>query len=289
MIGNKSNNMYRVLVSSLVIMFFCYGCRRSNTDFDALDCILEQRMVSEKIDYNTKSKLSNLLNDNPQLVYRAVEVARDNQDTNLMFFLLNDPDVKAFNILKPDEVRKLLETCCHKEVVKQLVDSHKTNPHNLSPWGAGDTPLSIHAMHNNDCEALSVLLRHCCDVNLRNRRGFSPLHYAAWSGGTNNIKELLNFQADVKSRSYSQKSVLHLAALRADDNPEATELLLNAGAEIDAVDAWGNTPLFYAYAKGNKKIVDCLLGRGANKKVKNKDGKMFHSARMTTLMMSAYY
>lgn len=66
MIGNKGNNMHQVFFSLLVIMFFCYGCG-SNTDFDALGRVLEQRKVSEKIDYNTKSKLRNLLNDDPRL------------------------------------------------------------------------------------------------------------------------------------------------------------------------------------------------------------------------------
>lgn len=75
----------------------------------------------------------------------------------------------------------------------------------------GDTPLHVSADHNN--QTLSVLLSHSAGVNSRNHAGKTPLHVAAVSG---------------YSCSHSEPY---------------TRLLVEAGAEVDAVDNEGSTPL----------------------------------------------
>ena len=57
---------------------------------------------------------------------------------------------------------------------------------------------------------------------------------------------------------------------------EMIKFLLSQGLNINAKDAWGNTALFYAYSKGNKKIMDFLLRHGANPKIKNNKNFLYN-------------
>ena len=266
-----------------VVMAGCAG------DYMAIHDLIEQRDRNAKIDYSTGAEFRKKLDGNREYLFLALREANANEDHKLMLFLLEDPDIRSWRKLNPDECRKLLDICCNKGVVKNVLDKGIADPHSLSSWGVGYNPLFTHAMHGNECGARIELIRHFCDVNLRNRRGFTPLHYAAWRGGTNGIKELLEHGADITAVSYTKKSVLHLASLRADDDPSAAELLLDAGADIDARDAWGNTPLFYAHLSKNGKIQKLLLQRGASKDVKNKSGRYFHSAQLTKEIASGFY
>lgn len=56
-------------------------------------------------------------------------------------------------------------------------------------------------------------------------------------------------------------------------NIEAVELLLDAGADIDAICEEGNTPLHHAIEMGEFKIARILVLRGAKQDVRNIEGK----------------
>ena len=65
-------------------------------------------------------------------------------------------------------------------------------------------------------------------------------------------------------------SVLHEAVRRS--TPDVARLLLVRGANLEAVDNDGNTPLSVAFAKDRKSFVDPLLQGGANPNSENDDG-----------------
>ena len=58
------------------------------------------------------------------------------------------------------------------------------------------------------------------------------------------------------------KTGLHLAA--ESDDVEAARLLLDAGADIEAVTSWGASPLDWAAVMGSTEVGDLLLARGAS-------------------------
>ena len=64
-------------------------------------------------------------------------------------------------------------------------------------------------------------------------------------------------------------TALHFAT--AENRVENALILLNAGADVDAKDADGNTPLHYA-VWGREDVVTLLLRHGADMSLKNKDG-----------------
>jgi ankyrin repeat protein len=67
-------------------------------------------------------------------------------------------------------------------------------------------------------------------------------------------------------------TVLHCAAQN--DNKAFIEAVFAAGGglDIDSRNVHGDTPLHIAAARGNKLVVETLLRKGANPKIKNKSG-----------------
>jgi ankyrin repeat protein len=67
---------------------------------------------------------------------------------------------------------------------------------------------------------------------------------------------------DVRTRSATGDTALHMAALRGDAT--AVRKILTAGAFVDARGAGGRTALYYAALKGHLESARCLVAAGAN-------------------------
>ena len=74
------------------------------------------------------------------------------------------------------------------------------------------------------------------------------------------------------SRAKDGDTPLHAAIYR-DDNYGAT-LLIEVGADINAVGNTGYTPLHAAVFEGNAALVEALLEAGADQRVRCRDGKL---------------
>lgn len=58
------------------------------------------------------------------------------------------------------------------------------------------------------------------------------------------------------------------------DDASAVQLLLDAGASIDAQHEEGDTALHHAIQMGHFAIARLLIGRGANQRIRNNEGKL---------------
>jgi ankyrin repeat protein len=93
----------------------------------------------------------------------------------------------------------------------------------------------------------------------------SPIHRAANNGNIEAVKKHLADGVDVDAKSwelFAGFTPLYLAA--GEGHKEIAELLIAAGAEVNAKDEDGLTPLHYPVAKGHKDIVELLIGKGAD-------------------------
>ena len=94
---------------------------------------------------------------------------------------------------------------------------------------------TIHsAAGGGDIEAVKKFLATGADVNVKDKRGFTPLHWASISG-----------------------------------HKEAAELLIDNGADVNAMRGGGGTPLSYAASWGHEEIVELLIANGADVNVKD--------------------
>jgi uncharacterized protein len=117
------------------------------------------------------------------------------------------------------------------EIVKVLVDNPDTDIEAVDP--AGENALMIAAI-NKDMAMVQTLIAKDAEIN---KKGWTPLHYAA-SGGDNDI----------------------------------VKLLIDHSAYIDAGSPNGSTPLMMAAAAGHIETVKLLLDEGADPTIKNQLG-----------------
>ncbi|KAF4523008.1 hypothetical protein B566_EDAN007438 [Ephemera danica] len=98
-----------------------------------------------------------------------------------------------------------------------------------------------------------------------------PLMVASWGNATDIVRMLLDSGADPNVRDTKFRfSALHYAAQNG--NIEIAELLLNKGANIEAANIGGATPLLTAIWWDRQNFVEFLLNRGANVNARTNSG-----------------
>ena len=142
----------------------------------------------------------------------------------------------------------------------------------------GASVLALAAAANN-IELARILIAKGANVNNIDVLGFTPLLNAAGNGDRNAemVKLLIEHGAQVNAKSGDAIEMVkngpiklgHLTALQlaSQANYEATEALLQAGADINAKDVRNATPLVFAVAtdRPDPRIVKLLLDKGADR------------------------
>jgi ankyrin repeat protein len=120
----------------------------------------------------------------------------------------------------------------------------------------------------------------------------TPLHRAAWNGDMPTVVAELEKGVDPNIRDDLERTPLHLACYkgRISTTPvedrvvgqpdpgnyytsEMVEYMIEKGADVNALDKDGSTPLMEAIPNGHKDIVELLLKSGAKKDVENRHGE----------------
>ncbi|MBB5236153.1 ankyrin repeat domain-containing protein [Deinococcus budaensis] len=103
--------------------------------------------------------------------------------------------------------------------------------------------------------------------------GFSLLGLAALFGHEGVAAELLSRGANVNRASQNALEVQPLHSAVAGDHPALARRLLDAGADVNAVQHGGLTPLMGAARNGNQALVVVLLAAGADPAARTADGQ----------------
>ena len=187
----------------------------------------------------------------------------------------------------------------HTEIIKLLLDHHADM---YAEDINHDTPLSM-AINYGQSEAIDLMLEHGAkaDSAIRDYAG-AALFSAVINNNRDKVALYLSFGADANAKGKDGSTPLSLVKnpdiakllvrhgadpktpLKDDDNctylhsaasigdKELVELVLAGGADIEAKDRIGKTPLCYAVDDGRTEIVAVLLAHGANPNSRDKDG-----------------
>eukprot|EP00057_Strongylocentrotus_purpuratus_P025738 XP_011680212.1 PREDICTED: transient receptor potential channel pyrexia-like [Strongylocentrotus purpuratus] len=165
----------------------------------------------------------------------------------------------------------------------------------------GDSVLFWAALYNN-----IDLLKKCLDdgqidPNAKNSSGQTALHVASGFGNFEAVKLLLDHHAEIDTKDNQESTPLHNARRMANDestplhlavaeftgdpdldflnNAKCVEHLLDKGADINAPDVVGYTPLIFAVANSVYDCAEILISRGADMDAKTtNDYNVFHVA-----------
>jgi ankyrin repeat protein len=167
------------------------------------------------------------------------------------------------------------------EVVKMLLDkgARVDVRDNIEPvpvlftGGGKSTPLA-EAGRTGDLASIRMLVAAGADINACSAQKVSALTEAALYGRRDVVKWLLDHGAAVNEPvTVLQVPVLSLAAIRGDAT--IVRMLLAKGADANAKDAAGSTPLFWAVRSDydSHDVVDVLLKAGADPNAKDLAGE----------------
>lgn len=140
----------------------------------------------------------------------------------------------------------------------------------------GLTPLLVAAFNGND-QLVRLMLEHGADPTALDATGKGAIVYAAGKGFASIVTLLLEAGVDPNTRYGHDLTALMWAAGHSNDVPEAEgvatlELLIAAGANIEAADDRGRTALMTAAERGHAGIVMALLAVGADDARRDQDG-----------------
>ncbi|KDQ09610.1 hypothetical protein BOTBODRAFT_137572, partial [Botryobasidium botryosum FD-172 SS1] len=122
---------------------------------------------------------------------------------------------------------------------------------NAKHW-LGSTPLHVVASNNRDADIaasaiVDILVAGGAKVDATDAKGRTPLHLAALRGNSLAVERLILAEADVELL----------------DVRENLKVMLEAGADINARDHQGRTPLHYAAQLRTSRTAKHLISAGA--------------------------
>jgi phosphatidylserine/phosphatidylglycerophosphate/cardiolipin synthase-like enzyme len=123
-------------------------------------------------------------------------------------------------------------------------------------YGGVIPPIVMAAKRGNN-EIVKALLAAGANPNARDRNGFTALEYACEDRNASMIKMLAQNQANLNIPNPRTGETALIRAVSANDY-ELAKALINAGADVQAMDPNGKTAIYYAARKKSQKMVNLL-------------------------------
>jgi ankyrin repeat protein len=105
----------------------------------------------------------------------------------------------------------------------------------------------IQAVKDEDLPSVRNLLRRGANVDFKGEYDRTSLHWACWNGHVEMVKELVSAGADIDAKDDEGWTPLHIAS---HDNLEICKSLVSAGADLHAVNYHGYFPMDHALCFG---------------------------------------
>ncbi|XP_058797632.1 serine/threonine-protein phosphatase 6 regulatory ankyrin repeat subunit C-like isoform X2 [Phymastichus coffea] len=182
---------------------------------------------------------------------------------------------RGANFLHPDQVFGFtpFHLASHDSMKLQLMlERISSDVH--QPTNRGITPLHVASILGN-VDAVDLLIRHGADVNCCTEKyKLTPLHLAVMNDSE--IPKLESLVGVIGRRQAETSSLYELwnSLTFNRDRADLIELLVNRGANENAVDVFGRTPLFLASRCPTNCALSILLKLGADLNVEDHKGRL---------------
>ena len=237
--------------------------------------VTSQKPGAEK-NLDIKNKMS--INKNNNIHITPVHIACINPNEKILEELLKNGGETEFQDNMGRKAISYAATCKSPGPLKLLIKK-KCNVNDREK--AGFTPI-IHACRTGRYENVKLLLENGADPMLKPRPGqCMSIHFACMKDTENNLKIvelLLNKKPELINMNGSgKKSPLHFAVIY--NCPKIVEFLVKRGAKINQTDKYSRTPLLLSCKYGYSKITKYLIECKANiKKCDNSQNSPLHYA-----------
>ncbi len=139
----------------------------------------------------------------------------------------------------------------------------------------GKTPLHF-ACQNNNIEAIEYLFKNGANINEKNINGVTPLQYAAYMGHTGALEFLIKNKVDINSEDNTKRTALDFAILN--KKIDIVDLLVKNGIKINLKQRGANF-IHTVAVNGFKKLLKVIIKNGGDLNSLNVfGGTMLHSA-----------
>lgn len=122
--------------------------------------------------------------------------------------------------------------------------------------------MSVHnAVNDGNLMALKRLLDRLKDVNERDSKMSTPLHFAIWNVFLEISLWLILRGADLEAKQIHGLTALQVACLS--DRENCARLSLYKGADVNSTEKHRKTPVHFACQRDNLLVARCLFTEGA--------------------------
>uniref|UniRef100_A0A6B2L239 Uncharacterized protein n=1 Tax=Arcella intermedia TaxID=1963864 RepID=A0A6B2L239_9EUKA len=156
----------------------------------------------------------------------------------------------------------------HTDVMKKFLERHA--PKHFINGKSKNGRTALHWIcHHGKTEIVSHLLELKADIKEQDENGETPICLAIKAGHLDLVRYLVKMNYHT-TPLYNEKTFLHVAA--AEGKEDIVSFLINNGAELNAMDNNGRTPLQYAITAKNNNIVTLLIQKKADITTSDKYG-----------------
>ncbi|XP_067866484.1 inversin isoform X2 [Heterodontus francisci] len=157
----------------------------------------------------------------------------------------------------------------HAQIGHLLLERNKSGT--IPSDSQGATPLH-YAAQSNFGETVEVFLNHPSVKDEPDLEGRTAFMWAAGKGSDDVLRTMLRVKSDIDINMADKYggTALHAAVLSG--HVSTVKLLLEYGAQVDAMDVMKHTPLFRACEMGHKEVIQTLIKGGARVDLTDQDG-----------------
>lgn len=274
---------------------------KDNHGFTALHYVVKRQKLDEaKIlfdaggdiiteDKNGKTPFHYLIEDQVDLnVIKSFMNLKNVNGKNPLFAAVNVGNIEIMNVLIDYgcDIKCVAadgSTLLHEVARSNLVDSHFEVAELLLKNGLDvnaqdkDENTALHYLeYKGSVRILCLFLNYKANINIKNNLGEIPLFKAICGGNAETVQLLLDCNSDLHIANIVGSTPLHKAARCNHGNSHSlvADILLRNGADVNAQEKDGNTPLHWLVKRGNVEIVQLCLNFKADVHVKNSEGEI---------------